>query len=92
MAGRGEPGWWKCSIIFSCGKADRRVRGGEAGSTVRSAVVTGRERSCTALARTDLKSSEGVEEVNGEDAKGVERSGGITTGGAKEDRQVHLGT
>ena len=65
---------------------------------MRSAVVTGRERSCTAFAReqrwseTDLKSSEGVEELNGEDAEGVETSGGITTGGAEEDRQIHLGT
>jgi hypothetical protein len=97
-AGRGEPGWWKCPIIFSCGKADRRVRGGEAGSSVKSAVVTGRERSCTAFAReqrwseTNLKSNEGVEEPDGEDAEGVETSGGITTGGAEEDHRIHLGT
>ncbi len=66
--------------------------------TVRSAVVTGRERSCTAFAREqrwseiDVKSNEGVEESDGEDAKGVETSGGITTGGAAEDGRIHLGT
>jgi len=97
-AGKGEPGWWKCSIIFSGGKAERRVRGGEVGLTVKSAIVTGRERSCTAFARerrwteTNLKSNEGVDESNGEDAKGVERLVGRTTGGTEGDLQIHLGT
>lgn len=58
----------------------------------------GRERSCTAFAReqrwseTDLKLSEGVEESDGEDAKGVETLGGIIIGGAEEDGRIHLGT
>jgi hypothetical protein len=58
---------------------------------VRSDVVTGRERFCTAFARerrwseTDLKSNEGVEESDGEDAEGVETLGGNISGGVEEE-------
>ncbi len=63
----------------------------------RLAVVTGRERCCTAFARerrwseTDVKSNEGVVDFEGKNAKGGKVSGGITAGGSEEEGLTHLG-
>ena len=63
-AGRTESGWWKSLTILSVGKADRRVVGGR-GSRVRSADVTGWERSYMALAREQRWSKTGLKSKDG---------------------------